>query len=335
MVQVQCSTTRGVGEVMHQTSSRVLLIVASFVLLLVPVAAIAAGGFTDVSDDSVFKADIAWLADAGVTKGCNPPANDKFCPGSNVTREQMAAFMHRLATNRVVDAKTAVTATKADNADNATNADKLDGKDSTAFLAVTGKAVDSDLLDGEDSTAFAASGHDHDAAYLAKTGKAADANLLDGFDSSAFAKASNVYTKSEIDASTASALIAGGWISSSGTLWTSVSSFGDFTPQRDNVGRYTITLPAAVSTGCVDPHPFPILNPQFGHGTVTVISTNCDTGDVGITIEVKAPDGTLIDDGFRFTMYHSGGGLSPAATDARTSASYCILDVATGIETCE
>ncbi len=138
---------------MRRSSSRVLLIVAAFVLLLVPVAAIAAGGFTDVEDDSVFKADIAWLADAGVTKGCNPPTNDKFCPESSVTREQMAAFMHRLANNKIVNAKT---------------------------------SMDADNLDGRDSTAFADSGHNHDSDYLGVKGRAADSDLLDGKDSTAF-----------------------------------------------------------------------------------------------------------------------------------------------------
>ena len=46
-------------------------------------------------DDSVFQADIDKLAMAGVTAGCNPPANDEFCPGALVTREQLAAFLHR------------------------------------------------------------------------------------------------------------------------------------------------------------------------------------------------------------------------------------------------
>ena len=46
-------------------------------------------------DDSVFQADIDKLAAAGVTAGCNPPANDQFCPGALVTREQLAAFLHR------------------------------------------------------------------------------------------------------------------------------------------------------------------------------------------------------------------------------------------------
>jgi len=46
-------------------------------------------------DDSIFENDIDRLATAGVTKGCNPPTNDRFCPDNNVTREQMAAFLYR------------------------------------------------------------------------------------------------------------------------------------------------------------------------------------------------------------------------------------------------
>jgi hypothetical protein len=57
-----------------------------------------------VPDSHTFHNDIAWLADAGVTKGCNPPANTEFCPDDNVTRGQMGAFMRRLAESQVVDA---------------------------------------------------------------------------------------------------------------------------------------------------------------------------------------------------------------------------------------
>ena len=46
-------------------------------------------------DGSIFEQDIEALAAAGITKGCNPPANDRFCPGAPVTREQMAAFLVR------------------------------------------------------------------------------------------------------------------------------------------------------------------------------------------------------------------------------------------------
>ncbi len=51
-------------------------------------------GFTDTAGN-VFKADIDALAKAGVTKGCNPPANNRFCPNDPVTRGQMAAFLTR------------------------------------------------------------------------------------------------------------------------------------------------------------------------------------------------------------------------------------------------
>jgi hypothetical protein len=50
--------------------------------------------FTD-DDDSVFALDIERLAEAGVTVGCNPPANDMFCPNVAVSRAQMGAFLHR------------------------------------------------------------------------------------------------------------------------------------------------------------------------------------------------------------------------------------------------
>ncbi len=56
------------------------------------------GGNSFVDDDgSIFESDIAKLAAAGITRGCNPPTNDRFCPGANVTRGQMAAFLRRAA----------------------------------------------------------------------------------------------------------------------------------------------------------------------------------------------------------------------------------------------
>ena len=50
--------------------------------------------FTD-DDSTVFAHDIDRLGAAGVTFGCNPPDNDRFCPADFVTRGQMAAFLHR------------------------------------------------------------------------------------------------------------------------------------------------------------------------------------------------------------------------------------------------
>ena len=44
---------------------------------------------------SMFRTDIAWMSAIGVTRGCNPPANDLYCPEGDVTRGQMAAFINR------------------------------------------------------------------------------------------------------------------------------------------------------------------------------------------------------------------------------------------------
>lgn len=62
------------------------------------------GGGNTFSDDngSVFEADIAKLAAAGITYGCNPPSNSRFCPNEAVTRAQMAAFLRRAIANRPV-----------------------------------------------------------------------------------------------------------------------------------------------------------------------------------------------------------------------------------------
>ncbi len=54
----------------------------------------ADGPFIDIAD-SVHAGDINALAEAGITKGCNAPENDRFCPERTVTRGEMAAFMVR------------------------------------------------------------------------------------------------------------------------------------------------------------------------------------------------------------------------------------------------
>ena len=95
---------------------RTALIVLVTAMIVAPITAYAADRFTDVPDSNTFHDDISWLADADVTKGCNPPANTQYCPSDNVTRGQMAAFLRRLAENQVVDAG------------------ELDGQDSTAYV---------------------------------------------------------------------------------------------------------------------------------------------------------------------------------------------------------
>jgi len=88
---------------MRRTVLVVMLAALVGALVAVPIAVYASHQFTDVPNTNPFHADIDWLADAGVTKGCSTTA---YCPSDNVSREQMAAFMHRLAENQVVDAGT-------------------------------------------------------------------------------------------------------------------------------------------------------------------------------------------------------------------------------------
>jgi hypothetical protein len=57
-------------------------------------AGVVEGPFTDLGN-SVHTADINAIAAAGITSGCNPPDNDRFCPYEYVTREQMASLLAR------------------------------------------------------------------------------------------------------------------------------------------------------------------------------------------------------------------------------------------------
>lgn len=92
------------------------------VLVATPLTLWASDAFNDVSDSNVHHDDITWLAEAGVTFGCNPPSNTEFCPAEPVLRQQMASFMRRLAENEIVNAATAIEADHAVTADHATTA---------------------------------------------------------------------------------------------------------------------------------------------------------------------------------------------------------------------
>jgi hypothetical protein len=92
----------------------VLLVVA----LVFAAPVLAFDRFTDVGP-GVHHDDISAIAAAGITVGCNPPANDHYCPEDFVRRDQMGSFLARTAG---LGGHPPVT-----------NADKLDGKDSTNF----------------------------------------------------------------------------------------------------------------------------------------------------------------------------------------------------------
>ncbi len=60
-----------------------------------PIPTVFEGQFWD-DEGLVHEANIDIMYEQGITRGCNPPANDRFCPSDQITRGQMAAFLRRL-----------------------------------------------------------------------------------------------------------------------------------------------------------------------------------------------------------------------------------------------
>ena len=52
------------------------------------------GSFVD-DDGNVHEGGIEAIAAEGITRGCNPPVNDRYCPDRSVTRGEMAVFLSR------------------------------------------------------------------------------------------------------------------------------------------------------------------------------------------------------------------------------------------------
>jgi hypothetical protein len=73
-----------------------LLLGVALSLLTTSAVAQNCDGFVDVLASSPFCPDVTWMKLYGVTKGCDPT---HYCPTDNVSRLQMAAFMHRLGNN--------------------------------------------------------------------------------------------------------------------------------------------------------------------------------------------------------------------------------------------
>jgi hypothetical protein len=70
----------------------VLLIVSSAAVAL---AALPPGGTFSDDDGHIFEGAIEAIAAEGITQGCNPPTNDRYCPDEFVTRGEMAVFLVR------------------------------------------------------------------------------------------------------------------------------------------------------------------------------------------------------------------------------------------------
>lgn len=80
----------------RNTKHLAALLLVALLMATAPLSLLAAS-FTDLpAPDQGHNANINAIAAAGITKGCNPPANDQFCPFDPVTRQEMASFLARL-----------------------------------------------------------------------------------------------------------------------------------------------------------------------------------------------------------------------------------------------
>jgi len=76
-------------------SAIVVALLAAVVSTSVAATALAPGGTFIDDDGSAHEPSIEAIAAAGITVGCNAPAGDRYCPGRNVTRAEMATFLTR------------------------------------------------------------------------------------------------------------------------------------------------------------------------------------------------------------------------------------------------
>ena len=68
---------------------------AAFIVRAWALTDVGKGDWFVDDDDSVFEGDIDKLATVGITRGCNPPSNDRYCPDTKLTRAQMSSFLAR------------------------------------------------------------------------------------------------------------------------------------------------------------------------------------------------------------------------------------------------
>ena len=97
-----------------------LIAIVSLVTIILLVAIPVALAFGDVPPGHWAYNGIQRIYHLNITSGCG---GGNYCPDDFVTRAQMAAFMHRLSDNQVVDAATAIEAATALEADHAVAAD--------------------------------------------------------------------------------------------------------------------------------------------------------------------------------------------------------------------
>jgi hypothetical protein len=144
-IEVELERPR-VPNSMRGWKGRMLVLVVVGLVIAVPLAW-AAHTFSDVPAASPHHADITAIKNAGITAGCNPPANTLYCPEQAVRRDQMASFLGR-GLGRATEASGATTTAIGGNTGNGSSAQvtvaaatiSVPGVAGTQFVFVTGTA---------------------------------------------------------------------------------------------------------------------------------------------------------------------------------------------------
>jgi hypothetical protein len=139
----------------RRARSLVPALLVALLVALMPLSILASDRFGDVPTDNPHHDDIGLIAAAGITRGCNPPENTKYCPEDVVTRQQMASFLARtaglggnppVANARTAEtAQTAASATNAVNAQTAQNAAQLGGQPASVYVQANSSPTFTDL----------------------------------------------------------------------------------------------------------------------------------------------------------------------------------------------
>jgi TolB protein len=87
-----CDPPRNDRYCPHQTATRAQL--AAVLRRALNLQGATRDQFVD-DDTSVFEGDINAIAAVGITRGCNPPVSDRYCPDRGVTRGEMAVMVRR------------------------------------------------------------------------------------------------------------------------------------------------------------------------------------------------------------------------------------------------
>lgn len=93
------------GKLRRRTRIGAAVLGIALIVAMAPMLVLAAT-FGDVTNANPFYTDISRVSGAGIAAGCG---NGNYCPESNVTREQMAAFLSRASGRVSFDSYTAST----------------------------------------------------------------------------------------------------------------------------------------------------------------------------------------------------------------------------------